>query len=553
MSDPKEPAKESSAPSNAPSLPPFASSIALPSWITSLTPFGNPTTTNDTSSSAQSHSEAAQSNSYTTTDLIPNTLIGHVERDAVSEYTFRSQERTFRTKGFALDPSITNTPAGSTQGLIGKRGTARTTSEERAVEKQLRNDVKRQRLPTGDPGVLDGDNAYKGPWAGYRGETLGKPTGPPQTEVQAGPTGSEKGKAEDKAIARKFIQPGEERTIFHGKQERDYQGRTYMHVPRDVGNVNLYGEPGSQECFIPKRLVHTWSGHKKGVAAIRFIPNSGHLLLSAGLDGKVKLWDVYHNRQGLRTFLGHNKGVRDICFSNDGRRFLSCSYDKYIKLWDTETGQCLKSFTTGKMPYCVKFHPDDDQQNIFLAGFADKKINQFDVDTGEIVQEYNQHLGAVNSITFVDDNRRFVSTSDDKTMRVWEFGIPIVIRLIAESSMHSIPSVTPSPNRKWLACQSLDNQILIYSAGEKLRINNKKRFTGHLVAGYACQPNFSADGRFVMSGDADGRLWFWDWKTCKPLEKFQAHDDVVIGCQWHPHETSKVATCSWDGKIKYWD
>ncbi|KAJ3129636.1 pre-mRNA-processing factor 17 [Nowakowskiella sp. JEL0407] len=472
-----------------------------------------------------------------------NLLTGYYEPHAMSDIVFETMHRTFTTHGYTVQPDTGNF-VGDEQKLYELNG---------ALIRDNVKSKKYKRKAGGDSGNVDG---FLGPWAGYEGENIGPTPVEAMEEVEAQPSTEEDpvNTAELEAIKRNDKEEGlgSEKSIFHGKSTTDYLGRTYMHVPTDL-NVDLHGEPGSKECFIPKKLIHTWTGHTKAVNAIRFFPKSAHLLLSCSMDGKVKLWDVYHERRCLRTFLGHSKGVKDICFTNDGSKFLSASYDKYIKLWDTETGKCISAFTTKKTPQCVKFNPDEDKQHLFLTGCTDKKIYQFDINTGEITQEYDQHLGAVNTITFVDDNRRFITTSDDKTLRAWEFDIPVVIKYVAEPSMHSMPAVSLHPTNKWMACQSLDNQIMIYSARDRFRLHRKKTFKGHLIAGYACVPNFSPDGRFLMSGDSEGSLWFWDWKTCKVLRKFKAHDNVLIDCEWHPHESSKVATCSWDSTIKFWD
>lgn len=72
-----------------------------------------------------------------------------------------------------------------------------------------------------------------------------------------------------------------------------------------------------------------------------------------------------------------------------------------MKLWDTETGKCLNKFTTGKTPHVVRINPSVPHE--FLVGMSDKKILQYDTRSGEMVQEYDHHLGPVNTITFCDE------------------------------------------------------------------------------------------------------------------------------------------------------
>ncbi|XP_013184540.1 pre-mRNA-processing factor 17 isoform X1 [Amyelois transitella] len=474
-----------------------------------------------------------------------NILSGYVEKAHISDFQFENQRRTFTSYGYAVDPS-TDVDSGNGDAIV---LSAMVAPPEESEGKSVFENIKKRPLDKKKRNKNDNPEdvgGFLGPWGGYEGEKrVMKPEGEEAKELEEIlAKRQKKGKVDDD-------KPLEEKSIFHIDKATDYQGRSWIAPPRS--ETQLRSDAPPDKCFLPKAHIHTWKGHTKGIATVRWYPGTAHLMLSAGMDCRVKIWEVYGERRCVRTYFGHRQAVRDVNFNNTGTQFLSAAYDRYIKLWDTETGECISRFTSRKVPYCAKFNPDEDKQHLFVAGTSDKKIICWDIRSGEIVQEYDRHLGAVNTITFVDENRRFVTTSDDKSLRVWEWDIPVDMKYIADPTMHSLPAVTVSPNGKWLACQSMDNKVIVFSALNRFKMNRKKTFTGHMVAGYACSVDYSPDMSYLVSGDADGKCYIWDWKTTKLYKKWKAHDGVCITSLWHPHEPSKLLTAGWDGVIKYWD
>lgn len=222
-----------------------------------------------------------------------NVLTGYAEESAISDSTFRTQQRTFISLGYAKDPSFSangNMFVGNQDSVLAHGGKD---VVQLRPSRQETEAIKRKRTKKGDPSVLEGENAYVGPWAKYNEAN---------TLSESDDDGEEEGDEEyiapvskpiiDKA-GKEYLDVntggiGKETTEFQGSQLYDYQGRTYMHVPQDL-DVDLKKQQGSWTNYIPKKLVHTWRGHTKPITALRFFPGSGHLLLSSSSDAKVKV------------------------------------------------------------------------------------------------------------------------------------------------------------------------------------------------------------------------------------------------------------------------
>uniref|UniRef100_A0A7E4VPC2 Pre-mRNA-processing factor 17 n=1 Tax=Panagrellus redivivus TaxID=6233 RepID=A0A7E4VPC2_PANRE len=476
-----------------------------------------------------------------------NMLTGFVEKAHINEFHFNNEAQSFNTLGFAKNPSA---EAGNS--IVGDLKKAAAMGGTSVADPKVKTGLqKRKRVVNYDSADVEG---FTGPWSRFEDE---KDTAKAEPGLQAEMDEYTKKRRAMSRAGRKRAREAQhvvdETVTCHVKDNPDYKQRSFMSIPMYTG-ANLRDDYVPHRCFPPTKQMHTFKGHTKPINALRWLPGSAHLFLSCGMDAKVKLWEVYGNRKCIQTYFGHKMPVKDVAFNYDGREFLTASFDNYIKVWDTETGQVKQRLTTGHRAFCLKYNPDEDKQNIFLSGMQNKKIIQWDTRTGEIEQEYDRHLGPVNSVTFFDDNRRFCSTSDDKSIRIWEWGIPVDTKLIQNAGLHSIPTMTKSPNEKWIVGQAMDNRLVLFQLiDDKLKFSKKHAFKGHNVAGYACTSDFSPEMSFLCSGDAQGRVYIWDWNTHKIVTRWKAHENVCIATLWHPHEKSRMITAGWEGDIKMWN
>lgn len=173
-------------------------------------------------------------------------ISGAVEEYAMNEYTFNQLERTYQKFKYTLDP---NDPSKT----IGKNATPSTPamliSE---LPKSAFKPPTQERSKGGDPSDID----FRGPWAGYKDEFV--------YDVQNAPTAQQIAASEQNRmtsfLTSEVIEELGEKTIFHGGRNLyDYQGRGFTAVPDDI-DVSK----DDQVCYLPKKCIHTWSGHTKG-------------------------------------------------------------------------------------------------------------------------------------------------------------------------------------------------------------------------------------------------------------------------------------------------
>lgn len=323
-------------------------------------------------------------------------------------------------------------------------------------------------------------------------------------------------------------------------------------VPDSNIDEDLFKASMSFKCYLPKRILHTYTGHRGGCNAINFIPSTGHLFISGGNDDTIKIWNFYGDRKCVRDYRGHTKAIKTLTFVNDGSSFISSSFDQTVKVWDTERGSVTKRLKLGATPNAVASRPMG-SGNEFIVGLSNSKIMHYDMRVQEkdgLVQQYDHHQASVLALRYFPDGSKFISSSEDKSVRIWNNQINIPIKQISDTTQHSMPTLDIHPSGNYFSTQSMDNSIYSYSMKPKYKRHTNKIFRGQKSSGYAIDLTFSPDGHYICSGDIRSKILIWDWTTTKLLKTIPVPGKKPITqVSWNPQATSKILCAGIDGKI----
>ncbi|MFJ8106489.1 hypothetical protein [Streptomyces sp. NPDC096132] len=297
--------------------------------------------------------------------------------------------------------------------------------------------------------------------------------------------------------------------------------------------------------------------HDDVVTSLAFAPG-GHVLASASWDGTARLWQVTGGRAlwSLAVLRGHTRFVRSVAFSPDGRTLVTGSEDGTARVWDvTEPRRprlrSILSCDAGEVAGAA-FAPGGH----VLAVWAQQEAGLWDLtDPGRPrrlsrIAEGGPH---VTTASFRPDGRTLVtSTGESGSLRFWDITEPRRPRELP-SPLRSDPlthGVFSPDNRSLAAVHRPDRTVWLIDVGD---LGHPRRVARLRASGswlYALA--FSADGRRLAAGAADGKVLRWDVSGAAAPTVLTGHSNPVPAVAFGPHGDT-LATGGNDFTLRLWD
>mmetsp|Transcript_15498 Transcript_15498/g.21740 ORF Transcript_15498/g.21740 Transcript_15498/m.21740 type:complete len:405 (-) Transcript_15498:1151-2365(-) len=298
-------------------------------------------------------------------------------------------------------------------------------------------------------------------------------------------------------------------------------------------------------------IKNNFLSHISGVNCIGNFLNKNNMILSGGLNGKIKLWDFRNKVCLIKCFGFTKKPITHILSRPDSNHIIINGIEKKILVLDPYTFRkknCLninKNFTSILL---LKNNP-----NILFTGCSDGNIYEWDLQYNALKNTYKNHLGKVTTICPLKDKDYFISASEDKTFGLWKVNTTHKIKKISRTFAGSINNSSIPFLDSSLVCHHLkENKIIIATNDLNNLCNVKQQLNGHIVNNFRCDLMVLEKKFLIISGDIFGKIHFWLWnKRASPVKSMIAHKRASTSLLSH-YSNDLFLSGSWDGYIKIW-
>ncbi|WP_292378125.1 adenylate/guanylate cyclase domain-containing protein [Methanosarcina sp. UBA289] len=276
------------------------------------------------------------------------------------------------------------------------------------------------------------------------------------------------------------------------------------------------------------KLVSTLRGHTGFIGRIAWSPN-GKILASPSEDKTIRLWDT-ETGQCLRILRGHRGKVYSVAFDPTGRTLASGS-DNTVNLWKSATGKLIRKMKRDGhyRVYSVAFDPTGK----ILAGGDDLGlVNLWLAESGDLLDRLDGSPNSALVVAFDSAGKKLAVGSIGSVIQ-WEVSNMKLIRKF-EAHQNWVVSIAIDLQNRTLVTGGFDKVLRLWEWDSGRLQRSLEGHTGHV----RCVA-FLGDGRILasMGDDAESRLWSVDTGEClgiipgRSVNRYERFPSLAF----HPH------------------